>query len=172
MKKVRNDEETLQIYIYTSITPDSSFFTQRHPTDVYTYSQRITETIRVSAKKYHHRVWDAKVWKTIPENSLIFFIYHRWENLDLQHLKNLSIFNDIICIQLCHPYEESPYNDYIIEGTGVDVIGYKKLWQEQQKKIKKELQHAHCSYLSINTNEDMISKLNIFFKNRYTHNHV
>lgn len=103
--------------------------------------------------------------KQQPKNALIFI--WNYENID-QNIKLLAFHNDLIFIDLRHPFELDPSNEYMFSWKVIDIISYKKFFEKQRQEMKKNIQKINAAYLLIRSNQDITETLNNFFKRRYS----
>lgn len=105
------------------------------------------------------------------EKSNLILIFHSYNGnvWDYKKLNLLAKHNDIVYIDVCHPFEKEPSSDILFDGKSLwksDRDRYKKdfSWTESNK--KKYLEKSGMAYMLVDTSEDIESRLNYFFKNR------
>lgn len=103
--------------------------------------------------------------KQQPKNKLIFI--WNYENID-ENIKLLAFHNDLIFIDLRHPFEIDPTDDYLFSGKIIDVISYKKFFEAYRENTRKNIHKISASYLLVKSNQDITETLNHFFKRRYS----
>ena len=103
-----------------------------------------------------------------PMNALIFICNTEIDD----QIRLLAYHNDLIYLDLYHPYERDPDTDLLFFGKAIDRISYQVTYNKQQELRKKTITQAGWSYLQISTQDDIVTLLNIFFKKRYTHGYL
>ena len=103
--------------------------------------------------------------KTKPKNALIFV-----SNTDINdNMKILAYHNDLIYLDLTHPWESDPTQEILFSGRVLDIESYIRDYSEQQIIKKNALKRIRASHVPLPTTGDISNILNTFFKKRYTH---
>ncbi len=105
-------------------------------------------------------------------NLILIFRSFSWYFDTPVSIKKLSYVNDMVMIDLYHPFDIHPSKNLMIQGKITWIS--KRLWYEDNLaqmifQEKKSIIQKWISYLQINTSEDIETCLNYFFKKRYTH---
>jgi hypothetical protein len=166
-KKIRSEEDIFPILIINTIQESEQFSTKKSPVSVWEYAAKLVSHIEISAKKYHfplklvQALWDNRV-----RQHMILYITHDISSLWISAITWLCKYNDLIVIHLCHPYEQDPSGDLILEGSWVDIAAYTRSFQEQQRIFSKDLISHRWGYIMLNTEDNINASMNNFFKNR------
>ncbi|MBC7503429.1 hypothetical protein H7169_00460 [Candidatus Gracilibacteria bacterium] len=103
--------------------------------------------------------------KTKPRNALIFI-----SNTDItEDIRILAYHNDVIYLDLIHPWESDPTNDILFAGGILDIDSYTREYALAQQGKKNTLKRIRASYIPLITTADINNILNTFFKKRYSH---
>lgn len=100
-----------------------------------------------------------------PVNTLIFVCNTNADN----SLKSLAFHNDLIYLDLFHPFELNPDSSQLFSGQIVNIKSYKKAYQLSQDTRKALIKKIHGSYITLSTLDNIDDILNTFFKKRYRH---
>ena len=105
--------------------------------------------------------------KKQPKNNLIF-ICNLWDISN--EIKLLAYHNDVIYLDLYHPFEKNPNNNILFSWKVIHIEKYKKAYSQYTENLKTKIKQIHGSYIAISTEDDLVKILNTFFKKRYTTN--
>ncbi len=131
--------------------------------------QKIRVSIETSAKfagyQYSEYPWLEQLIRSQPKNALIFI-----SGIPItQDISRIAYHNDLIYIDITHPWESDPTWDILFSWQVVNTKKYLQEYNNDKISLKKILKKIWASYISISTTDNIIDTINIFFKNRYTH---
>ena len=105
----------------------------------------------------------AALKKIKPNNTLIFIC-----NTDsINHLQTIAFHNDLIYLDLSHPFESHPDTSLLFSGQILDLESYTREYRAFQKSKIDLLKKIRASYVPLSTQDDITITLNTFFKKRY-----
>lgn len=128
----------------------------------YTYTSYIGETLE--------SVWKKLQLSHTKNNLILIFRTYTGDNNIPPEILKISSQNDIIFVDIFHPFELNPIKNIMIEGkifSQGSIDRYKKELSKNGKMEDVILSTAHISHIQIKTNENLESRLNYFFKERY-----
>ena len=134
------------------------------------YKTLLSKNARLGGHTYQEYIGTKSLWKIVqkqPKNNLIF-ICNLWEISD--DIKILAFHNDVIYLNLYHPFEKNPNDNILFSWQVINIQKYKQAYEEQIDNLKKKIHEMHASYIAISTDDDLVKILNTFFKKRYTSN--
>jgi hypothetical protein len=98
-----------------------------------------------------------------PKNTLIFICNASVDN----HLKILAHHNDLIYLDITHPFESEPDENTMFLGKTVNIKKYKIAYNQFKDSQKNIIKSIKGNFISIKTQENISDILNTFFKKRY-----
>ncbi len=169
---VRERENTgdCEIITYWGSTPYDEF-TLEHPNESRKKAiERAKYAIRCSAQfwqyAYQEYNTDTSIEKVVqmkPKNALIFLC-----NITITDtIRKLAYHNDLIYLDIYHPYERHPSIPLLFEWKIVNMKTYLKAYADFQDSQTRKIKNIRGSYISISTEDPITDILNIFFKKRY-----
>ncbi|MBC7498664.1 hypothetical protein H7170_03420 [Candidatus Gracilibacteria bacterium] len=131
--------------------------------------RKIRASIETSAKfagyQYSEYLGLEQLIRSQPKNALIFI-----SGIPItQDISRIAYHNDLIYLDITHPWESDPTGDILFSGQVVNTRKYLQEYNNDKISLKKILKKIRASYISISTTDNIIDTINIFFKNRYTH---
>ncbi|MBX9809336.1 hypothetical protein K2X92_03045 [Candidatus Gracilibacteria bacterium] len=172
--RVRENNGDFNIISYWGETDYDEFFIHNpnisRKNTIQKYRTLLSKNAKLGGHTYHEYVGTKGLGNIIqkqPKNNLIF-ICNLGEITD--EIKLLAFHNDVIYLDLYHPFEKNPNDNILFSGQIVHLEKYRKAYQEYIDNLKKRIHQIHGSYVSISTEDDLVKILNIFFKKRYTSN--
>ncbi len=131
--------------------------------------KKIRASIQSSAQfagcQYSEYLWLDELTRSQPKNTLIFI-----SGIAItQDISRIAYHNDLIYLDITHPWETSPTWDILFSGQVISTSKYLKEYNADKASLKKNLKKIRASYIPISTTDNIIDTINIFFKNRYTH---
>ncbi len=167
----REENGNFDILLYIrDIHAGDAFFTETHPLSKEVTIKKLEAVLRESAKKWRHTFsiysWEMGkkyLEKKKPKNTLICIVDENYEGL----YKKLSYHNDVLFIDILHPFEENPSSDVLFFSKILRKEKYKKAFTESKKKLKENVKKIWWEYISLYTHESIQKRLNYFFKNRF-----
>lgn len=170
--KVRETHGDFEIITYWGETPYDGFFDTDEKNSKKNYINNIQDIIAMSTKFwwYKHREFFGKngikeLINLKPHNALIFIC----NTEDLQVLRSIAFHNDLIYLDLTHPFESDPNTSLLFSGQVIDTIWYKKEYEIHKEAKKNTIKKLQASYISLSTQDLIEDVLNTFFKKRYSH---
>jgi hypothetical protein len=103
--------------------------------------------------------------KMKPRNALIFIS----NTAITPEMRLLAYHNDLIYLDLIHPWESDPTSNILFAGGILDTAAYSRDYDLEQLGKKNTLKQIKASYIPLITTADITNTLNTFFKKRYTH---
>lgn len=101
--------------------------------------------------------------KIKPSNALIFIC-----NIDsIENFQTIAFHNDLIYLDLSHPFESHPNTSLLFSGQILDLGSYMREYRAFQKSKIDTLKKIRASYVPLSTEDDITITLNTFFKKRY-----
>ncbi|NRH20534.1 hypothetical protein HOO68_00610 [Candidatus Gracilibacteria bacterium] len=171
--RVRESHGDFEIISYWGNTPYDNFFeTNKNTSKAYSI-KNLRNSISISAKfgghPYREFFGDTTNLKNLsnskPRNALIFIC-----NINPSEIpKSLAFHNDLIYIDLIHPFEENPHTSILFEGKVINTKLYLKSYLSYKEEQKNNIKKIRASYIHMSTQDDITNTLNSFFKKRYNH---
>jgi hypothetical protein len=84
-------------------------------------------------------------------------------------MRQLAHHNDLIYLDIVHPYESDPTWSMLFSGRVLDISSYLQEYTTEKQLLISSLTQMWASYLTCSTARDATDTLNTFFKNRYHH---
>lgn len=170
--RVRESHWDFEIITYLGATPYDVFFDTDETISKKKYIKKMQNTIAMSAKfwwyKYREFFGDTGIKEIIdmkPNNALILIS----NTEDLSSLQSIAFHNDLIYIDITHPFESNPNTSLLFSGKIIDIKWYKKEFKLHKERQKNTIKKIKASYISLSTRDTIEDSLNIFFKKRYSH---
>lgn len=168
----REDNGDFEIITYWMYSSYDEFYAI-NPTDSKKYAiQKARHILKMSAKfwQYSYREFFGEsglqeLRKNQPMNTLIFICNAQVD----ESLKSLAFHNDLIYLDIFHPFEINPDSSYLFLWQIINLKSYKKSYQTFQNSKKSLLKKIHGSYIALSTLDKIDEVLNSFFKKRYHH---
>lgn len=169
-KKIRLDDGSFPIVVINTIGSDSGFYTEADTTSPYQYAWEIEDTLKNSAHKYHFPMRESCDIRALEwsRNNMIIYITSSLDGSSLDTLRVISEGNDIIVIHVFHPYEIAPTPWLIFDGLGLDTKRYIREFSDKKTQFQKRTYSIQWSYLCLLTSDNIVTRVNQFFKNRFS----
>jgi hypothetical protein len=100
-----------------------------------------------------------------PKRAIILI---SWVSLDTS-MRQLAYHNDLIYLDIVHPYESDPTWDILFSGQVMNISSYLQEYMSEKQILRDTLRQIWASYIACSTARDISDTLNTFFKNRYHH---
>jgi CRISPR/Cas system CSM-associated protein Csm4 (group 5 of RAMP superfamily) len=127
--------------------------------------KNIETTTKFAGYRYSHYTKLNELIQSQPRNTIILIT-----GIEINpDMRLLAHHNDLIYLDIAHPWESDPTSDILFSWQIVNIPKYLQEYKKLQNLKKNALKDIKASYLSISTQEDIVDALNIFFKKRYTH---
>lgn len=170
--RVRESHWDFEIITYFGTTPYDEFFDSEENLSKKNTIKKIQSTLIMSAQfwwyKYREFFGDngIKEIKSLKPNNALILI----SNIeDLASLQSIAFHNDLIYIDVTHPFESNPNTSLLFSGQVIDIKRYKEEYDLHKKSQKNTIKKIRASYISLSTKDTIEDILNTFFKKRYNH---
>ena len=170
--RVRETHWDYHIISYWWSNPHDNFWIG-HPSESRKHAtQKAHHTIEISARygqyaysAYYGNTGLNQLMRMRPKNAIIFI-----SGTEITpELRLLAHHNDLIYLDIVHPWESTPNTDILFSWKIVNTKKYLQEYTNEKKSLKNTLKKIRASYISLSTTDDVADVLNTFFKKRYTH---
>ncbi len=166
----RENHGDFEIISYWGTTPYDDFTIHDGSDSRNSAIQKARQTMKISTKiwQYSYREFFgdtgfAALKKIKPNNALIFIC-----NTDsLEDLQTIAFHNDLIYLDLSHPFESNPDTSLLFSGQILDLESYMRKYREFRKSKIDLIKKIRAAYIPLSTQDDITITLNTFFKKRY-----
>lgn len=79
----------------------------------------------------------------------------------------LAYHNDLIYLNISHPFESNPDINTLFLGQVLDIAKYKKAYNKYIESQRDMIKKMKWSYIPLSTTDNISTILNLFFKKRY-----
>ncbi len=166
----REDHGDFEIIAYWGATPYDEFSNHDGSDSRKSAIQKARQTMKMSTKiwQYSYREFFgdsgfAALKKIKPSNALILIC-----NTDsIEPLQTVAFHNDLIYLDLSHPFESHPDTSLLFSGKILDLKWYMREYKAFQQSKIDLLKKIRASYIPLSTEDDITITLNTFFKKRY-----
>ncbi len=166
----REDHGDFEIIAYWGITPYDEFTNHDGTDSRKSAIQKARQAMKISTKiwQYSYREFFgdtglAALKKIKPDNKLIFI----FNTDDIEQFKTMAFHNDLIYVDLSHPFESQPDTSLLFSGKVINLESYMRKYRVFRKSKIDLIKKIRASYIPLSTRDDITITLNTFFKKRY-----
>jgi hypothetical protein len=176
-RKKREEYARIELSIFHSTTPGDYFYNNFQNESRFEFKQAIKTSLQNSAKHLWIRCQEynlndpvltkEKIFRKEIKNSL-FCVLCSYEDLSLliPFFRWMERVNDIVFIVTLHPFEVHGGMPLTFLGQTFSVGNSEESYTQTTKEVRKQIIASGMDTLSIASNENIVKKLNFFFKNR------
>jgi hypothetical protein len=167
--RVRETHGDYHIISYLRTTPYDDFSIWPQSDSRYHMIQELRKNIETSAKfagyQYSEYTRLDQLTQVQPKNTIMFI-----SGTDITpDMRLLAYHNDLIYLDIIHPWELDPTSDILFSWQILDTKKYLQEYKKIQDLKRDTIKKIKASYISLSTADDIVDVLNTFFKKRYTH---
>lgn len=166
-KKIREEESNFEVILVDLIGEERNFTIDTNPS-VSEYRNTLIEILQSSARQYHFPYRQLRNTKELQiiKNSMVIVLYWLRDTLSQELIWWLAHSNDIVPIELVHPYELNPTRWPILEWYWVDIHSYRESVERVHDSHKKLFAKHWVQWIILQTDMPLVLTLNQYFKNR------
>ncbi len=166
----RENNGEFEIISYWWSTPYDDFYVGDPSNSRKIAIQKAKDAISTSArfgqysyKEYSGNTGLREILRIQPRNTLIFIC-----NIDItDDIRMLSYHNDLIYLDITHPFESNPHKDILFSWQILNLRSYQKAYDEYKESQKNIIRKIKGNHIAISTTDNITTTLNLFFKKRY-----